>query len=283
VLVSPATALGPALAPPSDPALRSGHAARSDQVQSFARGLAVIRALGSAPGPLTLAEVARRSGMTRAAARRLLLTLVEEGYARAEDRGFSLRPRVLELGWAYLSTLGLDEVAVPHMEQLVAEVRESSSIAVLDGDDVVYVVRVPTSRIMAVTIAVGTRFPAHATSMGRVLLAALSAGERDAYLHRAKLEPLTPHTVTDPVELGGILERVATERFALVDQELEIGLRSVAVPVRDRRGVTMAALNVSAHASRACVEDLRRRILPRVRDTAERITQDLRAVGVGSR
>jgi IclR family transcriptional regulator, pca regulon regulatory protein len=250
---------------------------RSDQVQSFARGLAVIRAFAERP-ELTLSEVARLSGLTRAAARRFLLTLVDLGYVRTDGRSFALRPRVLELGYAYLSTLGLDDVAAPHMEQLVASMRESSSISVLDGDDIVYVVRVPTSRIMTVTIAVGTRFPAYPTSMGRVLLAALSPAALKEYLERVSLQPLTRRTITGRAALRAVLEDVGAKGYALVDQELEDGLRSVAVPIVDRNDNVIAALNASVHASRATLDDLRRRILPEVQATAARINCDLRAV-----
>ncbi|MHB1929479.1 MAG: IclR family transcriptional regulator domain-containing protein [Acidimicrobiales bacterium] len=249
-----------------------------EHVQSFSRGLAVIRSFGARP-EMTLSEVARSTGLTRAAARRFLLTLVDLGYVRTDGRVFALRPRVLELGYAYLSTLGLDDVAAPHMEQLVAATRESSSIAVLDGDDVVYVVRVPTSRIMTVAIAVGTRFPAYATSMGRVLLAALPPDELDAYLDRVHLLALTRRTVTDRRALRSILLDVAARGYALVDQELEDGLRSVAVPIVGRDDRTIAALNASAHASRATLDDLRRRMLPQLQATAARINDDLRAVG----
>lgn len=252
-------------------------ARRSDHVQSFERGLAVIRSFGESP-ELTLSEVARASGLTRAAARRFLLTLVDLGYVRTDGRMFALRPRVLELGYAYLSTLGLDDVAAPHMEQLVASTRESSSISVLDGDDIVYVVRVPTSRIMAVTIAVGTRFPAYATSMGRVLLAAMAPSDLSAYLDRVRLQPLTRRTITDRGSLRAAIGEVAAKGYALVDQELEDGLRSVAVPIVDRHGRVIAALNASVHASRATLDDLRRRILPELQATAERINRDLRAV-----
>lgn len=251
---------------------------RPEHVRSFARGLAVIRAFGERPEP-TLSEVARATGLTRAAARRFLLTLVDLGYVRSDGRTFTLRPRVLELGYAYLSTLGLDDVAAPHMEQLVAATRESSSISVLDGDDIVYVVRVPTSRIMTVTIAVGTRFPAYPTSMGRVLLAALPPAALDAYLERVEPVALTRRTVTDPATLRAVLGDVAAKGYALVDQELEDGLRSVAVPIVDRNGTVVAALNASAHASRATLEDLRRRMLPQLQATAARINDDLRAVG----
>jgi IclR family pca regulon transcriptional regulator len=249
----------------------------SSYVQSFARGLAVIRAFGG-QSELTLSEVARSIGITRAAARRSLLTLVHLGYVRTDGRIFALRPRVLELGYAYLSTLGLDDVAAPHMEQLVASTKESSSVSVLDGDDIVYVVRVPTSRIMAVTIAVGMRFPAYPTSMGRVLLAALPPAELSAYLERVELRPLTRRTITGRAALRTVLQATAEKGYALVDQELEDGLRSVAVPLIDRHGTVIAAINASVHASRATLDDLRRRILPEVQATAARINNDLQAL-----
>jgi IclR family transcriptional regulator, pca regulon regulatory protein len=156
----------------------------SDFVQSLDRGLAVIRAFGPDRERLSLSEVARSTGLTRAATRRFLLTLVQLGYVRSDGREFSLRPRVLELGYAYLSGLELPEIAAPHLEELVAKVRESSSISVLDGDHIVYVARVPTKRIMTVAISVGTRFPAYATSMGRVLLAAMSPESLELYRSR---------------------------------------------------------------------------------------------------
>ena len=166
-------------------------------VQSLERGLAVIRAFGPEDPELTLSDVARRTGLTRAAARRFLLTLADLGYVRSDGRLFALTPRVLDLGYAYLSSLSLPEVAEPHLERLAAEVRESSSVSVLDGDEIVYVGRVPTSRIMRVAINVGTRFPAYATSMGRVLLAALEPDELDAYLARAEIRPLTARAIAD--------------------------------------------------------------------------------------
>jgi IclR family pca regulon transcriptional regulator len=248
-------------------------------VQSLERGLAVIRAFGSDRAELTLSEVAERTGLNRAAARRFLLTLVDLGYVRTDGRRFSLSPRVLELGYAYLSGLGLPEIAEPHLERLAAEVHESSSVSVLDGDDIVYVGRVPTSRIMRVAINVGTRFPAHATSMGRVQLAALSEPELDAYLARADRRALTAHTITDEAELRRELARIRTQGWALVDQELEEGLRSVAAPIHDRARRVVAAVNVSAHASRASKDTVRRVLLPPLLATAERIETDLRAAG----
>jgi IclR family transcriptional regulator, pca regulon regulatory protein len=252
---------------------------RSDFVQSLDRGLAVIRAFGPDREQLTLSEVAYATKLTRAAARRFLLTLVSLGYVRSDGRKFSLRPRVLELGYAYLSGLALPDVAAPHMEELVARLHESCSISVLDGQHVVYVVRVPTKRIMTVAISVGTRFPAYATSMGRVLLAALPPDELERYLAEAKLEPLTDRTVTDADQLRELLAEVAEQGYAIVDQELEEGLRAVAAPIRGAADVGMAAINVSAHAARVSMEALRENILPALLDTAAQIEADLRAQG----
>src|SRR6476646_234848 len=164
-------------------------------VQSLERGLAVIRAFDTEHPELTLSDVARATGPTRAAARRFLLTLADLGYVRTDGRLFALSPRVLELGYAYLSSLSLPEVAEPHLEQLVAEVHESSSVSVLDGEDVVYVARVPVSRIMTVAVSVGTRFPAYATSMGRVLLAGLPEDALADYLRTVRIDRLSPRTV----------------------------------------------------------------------------------------
>lgn len=250
---------------------------RGDFVQSLERGLAVIRAFGPDRSRLTLTEVAQATGLTRAAARRFLLTLVDLGYVRNDGRAFSLRPRVLELGYAFLSSLTLTEVAQPHLEELVAKVHESSSITVLDGDDIVYVVRVPTKRIMTVAIAVGTRFPAYCTSMGRVLLAAKPDDELDRYLAQVKLEPQTPATVTSTTELRATLEKVRAQGFALVAQELEHGLISLAVPIHDAVGNTIAAMNVSANALRVGPATLERDVLPHLREAAAQIEEGLRA------
>jgi IclR family pca regulon transcriptional regulator len=247
-------------------------------VQSLERGLAVIRAFDAEHSELTLSDVARATGLTRAAARRFLLTLVDLEYVRTDGRLFSLAPRVLELGYAYLSSLTLPEVAEPHLERLVAEVRESSSLCVLDGDDIVYVARVPTSRIMTVSISVGTRFPAYATSMGRVLLAALPDEELDKYLGRAEFQRLTSRTVGTAAALRAELAKVRGQGWALVDQELEDGLRSIAAPVRNRAGRVVGAVNLSAHASRTSLESLRRDLLPHLLAATGRIDADLRAV-----
>ena len=245
-------------------------------VQSLERGLAVIRAFGADTPSLTLSDVARATGLTRAATRRFLLTLGDLGYVRTDGRRFELTARVLELGYAFLSSLSLPEVAEPHLERLVSEVHESSSVSVLDGDDIVYVARVPTSRIMRVSINVGTRFPAYATSMGRVLLSGMGPDELDAFLARAELRRLASHTITDEQRLRAELAGVRRQGWAIVDQELEEGLRSVAAPIRDREGRVVAAVNLSAHASRTSIDAVKRALLPQLLATAERIEADLR-------
>jgi IclR family transcriptional regulator, pca regulon regulatory protein len=246
-------------------------------VQSLERGLGVIRAL-SVPEPgLLLAEVARETRLTRASARRFLLTLEQLGYVRSDDRRFTLTPRVLELGYAFLSSLTLPQIAQPHLRELVERVHESSSVSVLDAPDVVYVAREPTQRIMTVAISVGTRFPAHATSMGRVLLAGLEESELDAFLQRTELVALTRATVTDQRRLREVIGAVRRQGWAIVDQELEDGLRSVAVPIRDATGAIVAAINLSTQASRRTPARIRRELLPPLRKAAGAIEADLAA------
>jgi IclR family transcriptional regulator, pca regulon regulatory protein len=240
----------------------------------------VIRAFDAENRELALSDVARSTGLTRAAARRFLLTLVKLGYVHFADGRFSLRPRVLDLGYAYLSSLSLPEVAQPHMEALVAQVNESSSISVLDDTEVVYVVRVPTRRIMSITLAVGTRLPAYATSMGRVLLAGLDDEELDERISRIEIRPLTSHTVTSEASLRDAIATVRRQGYAMVDQELEEGLRSAAVPIRSVDGTVTASLNVSVHASRASLAALRREFLPHALAAAAAIEEDLRGAGV---
>jgi IclR family pca regulon transcriptional regulator len=244
---------------------------RRDFVASLARGLAVIKAFDRTAPAMTLTEVAARTGLTRAAARRFLLTLVELGYVKGDGRRFKLTAKVLDLGYAYLSSLDFPELATPFMEELVRAANESCSASVLDGQDIVYVARIPTRRIMSVSLGIGTRLPAFATSMGRVLLAALDDADLDGWLVQARLTPLTEHTVTDKAELRARILEARTRGWALVDQELETGLRSIAVPVTNRRGETVAAINVSAHASRSTRRDMERTFLPLLRATAERI------------
>jgi len=245
-------------------------------VQSLSRGLSVIRALNR-PEPMTLSDVARASKLSRASARRFVLTLEELGYVQQSGGRFALTPRVLELGFAYLSALGLPELAQPHMERLVEEVRESSSVSVLDGESVVYVARVPTRRIMNVVISVGTRFPAYATSMGRVLLAGLDPEVRAGLLDQIELLPLAHETITTRTLLDAELERVRLNGYAIVDQEFESGLRSVAAPIRDRSGRVIAAINLAVQAGRVSVEQMRLSLLGPLKETAAAIERDLGA------
>jgi IclR family pca regulon transcriptional regulator len=187
---------------------------------------------------------------------------------------------VLELGYSFLSSLTLPEIAQPHLRELVEQVHDSSSVSILDGADIVYVAREPTQRIMTVAISVGTRFPAYATSMGRVLLAGLPAGELAAFLERTELRPLTSETLTDQGALIKELARVRRGGWALVDQELEDGLRSIAAPIRNPRGRVVAAINLSTHASRRTLDAIRRTMLPPLLETTGRIERDL-AGGAG--
>ncbi|MVU80661.1 helix-turn-helix domain-containing protein [Nocardia sp. ET3-3] len=244
-------------------------------VQSLERGLAVIKAFSARTPQLTLSDVARETGLTRAAARRFLLTLTDLGYVRTDGKHFSLTAKVLELGYSYLSSMTLPEVAQPHLEQLSAQVHESSSVSVLDGQDVVYVSRVAASRIMTVSINIGTRFPAYATSMGHVLLAGLPARDLDAYLRTTPLQRFTANTITDPAALRVELQTVRAQGYSLVDQELEEGLRSVAVPIHDTSGAVVAAVNVSTHASRRSLDDIRTNLIPHLHTAARGIERDL--------
>jgi IclR family pca regulon transcriptional regulator len=246
-----------------------------DFVQSLERGLAVVRSFTAERPEMTLSEVAVATGVTRAAARRFLITLMSLGYVRSDGRLFSLTPRVLDLGYAYLSSLSLPDVAEPHLEALVAEVNESSSVSVLDGDDIIYVARVPVSRIMTVAISVGTRFPAYATSMGRVLLAGLPDDELEVFLAEQTLQRLTPRTVSSIAALKAEILRVRAQGWAIVDQELEEGLRAVAAPIRGHQGRTIAAVNVSVAATRTTVDMIRREVVPALVATAARIEADL--------
>ncbi|MFT4231990.1 MAG: IclR family transcriptional regulator C-terminal domain-containing protein [Leucobacter sp.] len=248
----------------------------ADFVQSLARGIAVIRAFDADHAVLTLSDVARRAEIPAAAARRFLRTLEALGYVRSDGRRFALTPRVLELGFSYLSALSLPETMQPHLERLSREVGESVSAAVLSGSDIVYIARVPTRRIMTVGITIGTRFPAYATSMGRVLLAALPQAELDAALAAADREALTERTVTDLAELDAVLAGVRDRGWALVDGELEAGLRSIAAPVRGRDGRVAVAVNVSTSASRTSAEQLREQHLPLLLETAAAIEAELR-------
>jgi IclR family pca regulon transcriptional regulator len=248
----------------------------SHHVQSLARGLSVIRAFGHDRPEQTLSEVAREVGLSRSAARRFLLTLVDLGYVKTNGKTFSLTPRVLDLGYSYLSSLTLPTLAQPHLEELVASTRESSSLAVLDGTDVVYVARVQASRIMSVDITVGTRFPAYVTSMGRAILAFLDEEALERHLAHITFASYTENTVGDVGQLRERLTEVRERGFAVVNQELEQGLRSVAAPVRDPDGQVVAALNVSSLVSRRTEQELESEFVPALMKCVADIESDLR-------
>ena len=250
---------------------------RTDFVQSLDRGLAVIRCFSSEHPSLTLSEVAERTGLTRAAARRFLLTLQELGYVGSSGRQFSLRPRVLALGYAYLSSFSVSQIAQPHLEDLAEQLHESCSVSVLDGDDLVYVARASANRIMTIALTVGTRLPPYPTSMGRILLAHLPERELDAYLHRTTMRKLTEHTITDPGELRKVLADARSKGWASVDQELEAGVRSIACPIRDSSRKVVAAINASAHAARVPMRTLEKQFLPRLQEAARQIDSELAA------
>jgi IclR family pca regulon transcriptional regulator len=245
-------------------------------VQSFARGLAVIRAFSAGAPSQTLSEVAARTELTRAGARRILLTLQGLGYVQQEGRAFFLTPRILDLGYAYLSTMPLWNLAEPMMEALVESVHESSSASVLDDTDIVYVLRVPTKKIMTINLAIGSRLPAYCTSMGRVLLGGLSDEALDATLARTNLRVRTARTVTDPAQIKAIVQTDRKKGYSMINQELEEGLCSISVPLCGRNGNVVAALNVSTQVTRTPPQQMAKRFLPALLEAADKINAALR-------
>ena len=246
-------------------------------VRSIEKALAVIECFTAERPALTLSEVANLTAMTRASARRILLTLEHLGYVGLDGRRFHLRPSILRLGYAYLSTLSLRELARDGMEGLVRRFEESCSLAVLDETEIVYVARISTPRIMTVTLSVGARLPAYCTSLGRALIAGLPEAEISAYLDRLEPERLTPYTVTDKAELRARIDAVARQGWAIVDQEREIGVRSVAVPIVGPGGAVVAAMNMSVHASRVDLVRLEQEFAPALAAVADDVGAALRA------
>lgn len=233
-----------------------------DFVEALARGLDVIAAFRPGRPTMSLSEVAAETGLARPTARRFLLTLQRLGYVRAEATGYSLTPRVLELGTAYVQSLGLWDVARPHMEALVARTNESTSIAQLDGSDVVYVARVAVPKIVTLSVSIGTRFPALQTSLGKVLLAALGDDEVEEVLAQPSRSGVVPAWVPDRQERRAVLREVRARGWALSDEQLARGIRSVAAPLRDGAGRVVAAMNVNAHAGETSLERLTQEHLP---------------------
>lgn len=240
-------------------------------VKSLAKGLKVINVFGESAGPLTLSEVAVRAGMTRAAARRFLLTLTELGYARMDGRNFSLTPKILSLSGAYLASDTLPDIARPFLKELTDKVHESSSLSVLEGNEIIYVARVHTQRIMSVNIQIGTRFPAWCTSMGRAQLAFLPQAQQQAVIDGSELRKFTPRTIASKQELLAELERVREQGYALADQQLELGIVSIAVPVFSRARQPIAAVNVAGHISHTDPARISKEILPALMETVQGI------------
>ena len=244
-------------------------------VQSFARGLEVIRSFSAQHPQQTLSEVAERTGLTRAGARRILLTLQTLGYVQTDGRLFQLTARILDLGFAYLSSMPIWNLAEPVMESLVERVKESCSAAVLEGTDIVYVLRVPTHKIMRNTLGVGSRLPAYCTSMGRVLLADLPDEELLKRLKASRPRALTKHTVTDIDALVSKVQQARRQGWSLVNQELEEGLISLAAPITNRAGRTVAAINISGQANRTNAKVAQDKLLPALLASARTISQQL--------
>ncbi|HWW69738.1 MAG TPA: IclR family transcriptional regulator C-terminal domain-containing protein [Duganella sp.] len=229
---------------------------------SLARGLAVVQAFSDSRKPQTIANISQKTGIPRAAVRRCLHTLRELGYVDAELNNFSLRPKVLTLGYSYLSSTPLTVSAQPYLNDISRTLNESSSMAVLEDGEVLYVARAATSRVMSVALNTGSRLPAYCTSLGRVMLAHLPPDELERYLAKTKLRAMTENTVTNPKRLREILADVRRDGYAINDEELELGLRSIAVPVRGASGQVLAALNVGAQAARVSVKQLEKEFLP---------------------
>lgn len=248
----------------------------AEHVRSLERGIAVLRSFSADAPRQTLSDVARATGLTRATARRLLLTLEQLGYARSDGRWFELTPRVLDIGYSFLASLNLTEIVQPFLESFSECVNESSSVSVLDETDVVYIARVPTKRIMTVAIGLGSRFPAFQTSMGRVLLADLPDATVADVFARSRRDHVTDRTVTTVEALLRELEIVREQGWALVDQELEVGVRSVAAPItKVGAGRALAAINVSTHAGRTTLDEVREVFVPALLQTARSISEAL--------
>lgn len=245
-----------------------------DFIEALARGLEVLAAFPAGRPSLSLTEVAAATGLARPTARRILLTLAELGHVRLLDGGFTLTPRVLELGVAYVRSQGLWDTARPHMEALVARTRESCSIAQLDGSDVVYVARVAVPKIVGLSVQIGTRFPALPTSLGKVLLAALPPAELEEVLAQPTRSGLEARWQPDRAERDAALREVRARGWALTDEQLALGIRSVAAPLRDGAGRTVAALNVNTHAAETPLERLLDEHLPLLLATAGEISAD---------
>jgi len=275
--------------PPGAPSIRPAERAvpPSEQIEaltgdpnfmtSLARGLVVIQAFSERKSQQTISHLSSKTGLSRAAVRRCLYTLVKLGFAGSDDgRHFFLRPRILTLGHSYISSMPLATAAQPVLQHVSRLLHESCSIATLDGDDIVYIARVNVTRIMSIDLGVGSRLPAFCTSMGRVLLANLPPEDLEAYLGRTKFTRHTERTITSAEKLRQVLGLVKRNGYAIVDQELELGLRSMAVPIQSPNGRAVAALNVGTHAQRVSLQNLQAKFLPHLRAAAQELSMLLR-------
>ena len=246
----------------------------TDFVEALARGLDIITAFSPTATALSVSDAAARTSLPRPTARRLLMTLEKLGYVRSSNGLYTLTTKVLELGTTYIAALGIWELARPHLEALVAQTGESSSMSQLDGSDIVYVARVPVPKIIALSVHIGTRFPAVATSMGHVLLADLSRTELIEVLDTPSQSGIIPRITPSLPKLEHELGLVRDRGWALSDERLSLGIRSVAAPVRDATGTTVAAVNVTVHAAETSVSELKRRHLPKLLETAAELTEE---------
>jgi len=261
------------------PAAPAKHSGDSDAftgdpnfMTSLARGLAVIQAFSQRRHHLTISQVSTTTGLSRAAVRRCLYTLAKLGFAGSDDnRHFFLRPRILALGHSYISSMPLATAAQPVLEHISRQLHESCSIATLDGVDIVYIARANVTRIMSIDLGVGSRLPAFCTSMGRAILANLPPEELEAILARVEFKRYTERTITNPAKLTQALRQIRRDGYSIIDQELEHGLRSMAVPIQNPSGKVVAALNIGAHAQRVSIQDMQTKFLPHLRAAAQEL------------
>jgi len=253
---------------------RTTRDAGPDFIEALARGLDVLRCFQPGQPVMTLSEIATATGLARPTVRRILITLDELGYVRSAERGFALTPRVLELGMAYVGSLGMWDIARPHMQRLVAQTNESTSMAQLDGSDIVYVARVAVPKIVTLAVNIGTRFPAPATSMGRILLSALTGDQLDEVMRTPSRSGIVARYQPSRAELDQALQEVRARGWALADEALAPGIRSIATGVRDGHGRVVAAINVTVHAAETSVRKLTEEYLPRLLHTAADLSHD---------
>ncbi len=272
------TATPPPEAPPKLPCAQiASYSGDPNFMMSLARGLLVIQAFTQKKRQMTISQLSAKTGMSRAAVRRCLYTLAQLGFAESEDgRHFYLGPRILALGYSYIASMPLATAAQPVLERVSHELHESCSISTLDHNEIIYVARASVTRIMSIDLGVGSRLPAFCTSMGRVLLANLHPDELERYLSQAQMKRYTERTVISVEKLRQLLRLIARNGYAIVDQELELGLRSMAVPIQNPMGKTVAALNVGAHAGRVSIQEMQTRFLPRLRTAAQELSMLLR-------